>query len=209
MNTSSNNMNCTSAKLKGEYSQFIGSYSGIYTDEFCDEIIKTFDYYQSINGVYCEDTQFDDSNAGRFDWAFDLDSMTPSMDFNPLEVLYGSMQECLNEYQQVFGTLKRIPMYSIVQKVQKTPPGGGYHVWHDENSSLEHCKRVIVWMVYLNDNFKGGETEFLYYKRREQPEKGKLLLWPSGYTHTHRGGMVLEGNKYVITGWFLLGGDNA
>ena len=122
MNTSSNNM-----KLKGEYSQFIGSYSDIYTDEFCDEIIKTFDYYQSINGVYCEDTQFDDSNAGRFDWAFDLDSMTPSMDFNPLEVLYGSMQECLNEYQQVFGTLKRIPMYiqSIVlvymqKKLNKT-----------------------------------------------------------------------------------------
>ena len=61
-------------------------------------------------------------------------------------------------------------------------------------------------MVYLNDDFKGGETEFLYYKRREQPEKGKLLLWPAGYTHTHRGGMVLEGNKYVITGWYYLGG---
>ena len=61
-------------------------------------------------------------------------------------------------------------------------------------------------MVYLNDDFEGGETEFLYYKRRERPEKGKLLLWPAGYTHTHRGGMVLKGNKYIVTGWFYLGG---
>lgn len=201
MNTSYEN-----TKLKGEYSQFIGSYSNLYSDEFCDEIMRTFDYYQSINDVYCEDTQFPNSNAGRFDWAFDLHSMGPSLDYDPLSVLYEPMQECLEEYRQVFGTLKDVPMYSIIQKVQKTPPGGGYHVWHDENSTLEHCRRVIVWMVYLNDDFKGGETEFLYYKRREQPEKGKLLLWPAGYTHTHRGGMVLEGNKYVITGWFYLGG---
>ena len=99
--------------------------------------------------------------------------------------------------------IKRMPMYSIVQKVQKTPPEG-YHVWHDENSSLEHCKRVGMDGL-LNDDFKGGETEFLYYKRREQPER-KVIIMAVGYTHTHRGGMVLEGNKYVITGWFYLGG---
>ena len=55
---------------------------------------------------------------------------------------------------------------------------------------------------YLNDDYKGGETEFLYYKKRVEPEQGKLIIWPAGYTHAHRGGLVLEGNKYVITGWF-------
>ena len=34
-------------------------------------------------------------------------------------------------------------------------------------------------------------------------ERGKLLIWPAGMTHCHRGGMVLEGNKYVATGWFI------
>ena len=95
MNTSSNNM-----KLKGEYSQFIGSYSDIYTDEFCDEIIKTFDYYQSINDVYCEDVQFPNSNAGRFDWACDLHDMGPSLDHDPLPKLYDPLNECLEEYKQ-------------------------------------------------------------------------------------------------------------
>ena len=61
-------------------------------------------------------------------------------------------------------------------------------------------------MLYLNDDYQGGETEFLYYKKRVQPERGKLLIWPAGYTHAHRGNMVLEGMKYVVTGWFHYAG---
>ena len=203
MNTSLNNK-----KLKGEYSQFIGSYSNIYSNEFCDEIIKTFDYYQSINDVYCEDTQFENSNAGRFDWACDLHDMGPSLSFDPVSKLYEPLNECLEEYQQVFGTLKTVPMYSISQKIQKTPAGGGYHVWHDENSGLEHSNRCLVWMIYLNDDYEGGETEYLYYKKRIKPEKGKLLIWPAGMTHCHRGGLVLSGTKYIATGWFYLANYN-
>ena len=57
-------------------------------------------------------------------------------------------------------------------------------------------------MLYLNDDYEGGETEFLYYKTRIKGEKGKLLIWPAGITHAHRGGLVLDGTKYVATGWF-------
>ena len=57
-------------------------------------------------------------------------------------------------------------------------------------------------MVYLNDDYEGGETEFLYYKNRIKGKKGSLLIWPAGMTHVHRGGLVLSGNKYIITGWF-------
>lgn len=60
-------------------------------------------------------------------------------------------------------------------------------------------------MVYLNDDYEGGETEFLYQKKRINPKRGRLIIWPSGFTHTHRGGLVLKGTKYIITGWFHLG----
>ena len=192
-------------ELKGIYEDFIGSYSCIVNSDFCNEIIRTFDYYQSIDSVYCEDRQFDNSNAGRFDWALDLINMQQSMKGNSAHKLNEVLKSCLEEYTQVFGHMKQVPLYSLSQKVQKTPAGGGYHVWHDENSGLEHSSRALVWMLYLNDDYKGGETEFLYYKKRIQPEKGKLLIWPAGMTHAHRGGLVLEGTKYVVTGWFYLG----
>ena len=123
--------------------------------------------------------------------------MNPAMKDNQSQLLNETLQPCFDEYVNVFGHLKTVPMYSLSQKIQKTPAGGGYHVWHDENSGLEHANRCLVWMIYLNDDYQGGETEFLYYKKRIQPEKGKLLIWPAGMTHCHRGGLVLEGTKYI------------
>ena len=195
-----------SIELKGRYSDFIGEYSCAYSTEYCNEIIRGFDYYQDIDAVYCEDDQFVNSNAGRFDWALDLHDMSPSMNGPVSQQMNEVLFECLEEYTQVFGHLKTVPFYSLAQKIQKTPAGGGYHVWHDENSSIQEARRSLVWMVYLNDDYEGGETEYLYYKKRIQPERGKLLIWPAGMTHCHRGGLVLKGDKYVATGWFYLGG---
>ena len=194
-----------SIELKGTYQDFIGTYENILNSEFCNEIISTFDYYHDMNSVHCEDDQFENSNAGRFDWALDLSAMTAMMKSEPQLKLNTILQDCLSEYVQLFGHMKHVPLYSLAQKVQKTPAGGGYHVWHDEHSGLPHCNRSLVWMVYLNDDYEGGETEFLYYKRRVQPSKGTLLIWPAGMTHAHRGGLVLKGTKYVATGWFHLG----
>ena len=197
-----------SIELKGRYSDFIGEYSCVYSTEYCNEIIRGFDYYQDIDAVYCEDNQFENSNAGRFDWALDLHDMSPSMNGPVSQQMNEVLFECLEEYTQVFGHLKTVPFYSLAQKIQKTPAGGGYHVWHDENSSIQEARRSLVWMIYLNDDYEGGETEYLYYKKRIQPERGKLLIWPAGMTHCHRGGLVLKGDKYVATGWFYLGGMN-
>ena len=189
--------------LKGTYQDFIGVYENMIPDDFCDEIIEQFDYHQTVNSmVYCEDEQFENSNAGRFDWAMDLSHMTPRMNRMADRDLNQYLIEGIDEYTHIFGHMKQVPLYTTTQKVQKTPAGGGYHVWHDENSGVAHETRSAVWMVYLNDDFEGGETEFLYYKRRIQPKKGTLLIWPAGLTHAHRGGLVLSGNKYVVTGWF-------
>ena len=56
-------------------------------------------------------------------------------------------------------------------------------------------------MIYLNTIEEGGETEFLYLKKREKPVEGKLLIFPAGFTHTHRGNPPLKGDKYILTSW--------
>lgn len=192
------------SQLTGQYEDFIAQYDNAYNSEFCDEVIKAFDYYHGIGSVFCENQQFPNSNAGRFDWAIDLLDLQQFMKGHPMSDFNDVLFETWQEYTNVYGHLKSVPMYSINQKVQKTPAGGGYHIWHDEQTDLRHSTRCMVWMVYLNDNFEGGETEFLYYHKRIKPEKGKLLLWPAGYTHAHRGGLVTDGTKYIITGWFYL-----
>ena len=86
-------------------------------------------------------------------------------------------------------------------KIQKTVPSGGYHVWHSEHGSMAFAGRTGVYLLYLNDVDEGGETEFLYYPKRVKAKTGRFILWPAGFTHTHRGNPPISNTKYIVTGW--------
>ena len=83
-------------------------------------------------------------------------------------------------------------------------PTEGYHGWHSETNNIACASRTLVWSVYFNDVEEGGETEFLYQNRRELPRQGDVLIFPAGYTHTHRGNPPIGGDKYLITSWALI-----
>jgi hypothetical protein len=85
---------------------------------------------------------------------------------------------------------------------------GSYPYWHCElhpspEDQGESLHRVVLWTIYLNDNFSAGETEFFYQRRKIVPKTGSLLIAPTAFTHTHRGNMPKGGDKYIATGWVL------
>jgi hypothetical protein len=84
---------------------------------------------------------------------------------------------------------------------------GGYPYWHCEvypkDASCETLHRVLLWTVYLNEDFEAGETEFLYQQRKIRPRTGNLLIAPTSFTHTHRGNRPLGGDKLIATSWLL------
>ena len=88
--------------------------------------------------------------------------------------------------------------------IQRYKPTQGYHAWHCEKSSLKTSPRHLVWMTYLNNIEKGGETEWHYQNLKIKPEKGLTVIWPTDWTHTHRGHTTIDENKYIITGWYRL-----
>jgi len=109
-------------------------------------------------------------------------------------------------YVQKYSYLKKLATHNILEvKIQKTKVGEGYHFWHCENAEMKARNRILAFMVYLNDVTEGGETEFLYQKCRFKPEKNTLLVWPSQFTHIHRGNPPLSNDKYIITGWIEYG----
>ncbi len=84
---------------------------------------------------------------------------------------------------------------------------GGYPYWHCEHypraGSVEPLHRVLLYTIYLNDGFEGGETEFYYQRRRIAPRAGDLLIAPAFFTHTHRGNRPRGKDKYIATSWVL------
>lgn len=68
--------------------------------------------------------------------------------------------------------------------------------WHRDGSFMrtpgEESK--ITFMIYLNEGFAGGETEFQHC--RITPREGAALLFP--HPLTHQGAPVEDGVKYVL-----------
>jgi hypothetical protein len=94
--------------------------------------------------------------------------------------------------------------------LQKYQAGrGGYHHWHSElyphpsDPRQDSLHRVLVFMYYLNDVQVGGETEFLYQGKKLAPRAGSLVLFPTDFTHTHRGRVPESADKYILTSWVL------
>jgi prolyl 4-hydroxylase len=86
--------------------------------------------------------------------------------------------------------------------IQRYKPSQAYHDFHCEKANIDSSKRHLVFMTYLNDVDKGGETEFYYQKLKIKPEKGLTLIWSADWTFTHKGHTTLDEDKYIITGWF-------
>lgn len=117
-----------------------------------------------------------------------------------LDFLWVSVQNYVSKYEEIGGTSFHMPERISFQKY--TPPLGGYKTFHCERSHKELSTRCLAWMIYLNTVEDGGGTEFKYYKHTEKAEKGKLLIWPTDFTHTHRGIPSPTEEKYILTGWY-------
>ena len=89
-------------------------------------------------------------------------------------------------------------------EILKYLPGDKFGEHVDAIAGSQWHNRQLTCLVYLNDGFEGGETNFpppgpgLKIK----PEAGKAVLFPPFYTHPHEGLPVVSGAKYVILGWF-------
>ena len=112
----------------------------------------------------------------------------------------------LNDYYDKFIFARQPSVICTEYNIQWYPPGGGFKKWHYESgSSAKLRSRHVAWQTFLTDNPDGG-TEFLYQKRYISAEKGKTIVWPAGWTHTHRGVVDPISEKMVITGWIIFDG---
>jgi hypothetical protein len=63
---------------------------------------------------------------------------------------------------------------------------------------------VLAWILYCNGLPDGG-TEFHWQGHHEEAERGKLLIFPAGVSHIHRGRVSQEHTKTIATGWINAG----
>lgn len=87
-------------------------------------------------------------------------------------------------------------------------PGGKFNAHYDAEYEDSVSSRVATLLVYLNDDYEGGETEFVNIGVKIKPEKGKgILFWNLDqknekiYGSMHQGNEVKNGEKWICTKW--------
>ena len=101
-----------------------------------------------------------------------------------------------------------IPIFNI----QRYAPGEGFKRWHCDwtisNELTEPVHRVLAWILYCNDIDSAG-TEFYWQQHHESAKRGKLVIFPAGPSHIHRGRVNNQETKTIATGWINAGSREA
>ncbi len=196
-------------KFEVDAQTFIGGW--YMSEEICDQILDLYNNNKSLHepGVVGTDIINEDGKV----------TSRPHIDAEAkkctqLRVLKNAqqlslynihLQAILDSYKQKYEWADQVKYYKIVEdmSIQHYKPGEGFYRWHMENTGHGFTiNRHLVFMTYLNDVENAG-TEFLYFPDLKiQARKGLTLIWPAGWTHTHRGVVSDVDEKYIITGWY-------
>ena len=203
-----------------KFKDSIGIYDNAFTKEECQRIIDRHEWaitnklshqggfgelegikkstdYDIISGSdeYVEDQQLTNLVANRFN-KINLDYLNgfcDGDDYDPEGVIMDKTY---------------YPLFQI-QKYDKND--GHFNSFHLENYSADAKDRLFVFILYLNDVKKGGETEF-YFKEEGskkyfaiKPKAGTLIIHPASWPYVHKGNVPVSSDKYILTTWACYG----
>ena len=128
-----------------------------------------------------------------------------SLDFDQFSNLKEVLFENITEYVQRHSFLSTLYAPWTIEKlfnIQKYNIGACYNGEHMEHGKDDHdSKRLLGWMIYLNDIKIDGGTCWPQQNFVSIPRKGDLYIWPAGWTHSHYGIPAPIEKKYILTGW--------
>jgi len=186
---------------------FILQYDNLFSTQECQQFIDSFNRMERAGFTISRQKEGTNSTVKKDDQFYFSDFLSGMeldiSDIAPFRMLTERFWNTVYpSYAEQYGVLNQVANMTIrLAKIQKTEIGGGYHVWHNEDDSPQNMRRVATFILYLNDVDEGGETEFLYYPKRVKAKTGRFILWPAGFTHTHRGNPPISNTKYIVTGW--------
>ncbi|MFT7184695.1 MAG: putative 2-oxoglutarate/Fe(II)-dependent dioxygenase YbiX [Pseudohongiellaceae bacterium] len=87
-------------------------------------------------------------------------------------------------------------------------PGGKYavhsdaeHYDFDAQRFYRFIDRDFSILIYLNDDFEGGELKFPWLNYQYRPVAGDLVFFPSNHLFSHESMPIISGNKYALVSW--------
>ncbi len=196
----------------------IASYRNAGFESVADGVMSFFDRRHDLHRsgvVFGSDSSFAKSEPAKVSTDISLvaiDRSDPEA-FALSDVILRGVTAALDQYLQDRPLFKAcLPEQSLfvmpIFNIQRYAPGEGFKCWHCDwtisDEETEPVHRVLAWILFCNDIDSAG-TEFYWQEQHESAERGKLLIFPAGPSHIHRGRVNNQGTKTIATGWINAG----
>lgn len=114
--------------------------------------------------------------------------------------LFGALDNTLKHYStQVYPFAeKNIKSREHTMHLLKYNQTGHLPAHQDQGVST----RVLSVLLYLNDDYEGGEIEFRHSGIKFKPEPGSVLFFPSNFLYVHEVYPVTKGPRYALPNWY-------
>jgi hypothetical protein len=188
----------------------VGVFENVISPEMCKYIISAVDkvnMWKKAKTVGEANDQVSAERSPRQNEIFMISG------FNGLEALDRFLNQvftkCAQEYIRSYGLtmqgagITRDEGYQILR--YRT---GGYYKPHIDYSSNidsnngQDTVRTLSGLIYLNEDYEGGEIEFTALSKKIKPTRGSVVFFPSIYTHSHTSCPIKSGTKYGIVTWW-------
>jgi hypothetical protein len=80
-----------------------------------------------------------------------------------------------------------------------TGPGEFFGSHSDDSFATPRTSSMVY---YLNDDYEGGELEFIHFGIKIKPKAGQLFMFPSGYSYEHKVHPVISGTRTTMVSFF-------
>ena len=100
-------------------------------------------------------------------------------------------------YKPVFNKLKNIFSFFNFDN----PDNMEIVLWNKDSKMKPHYDTgdILSFIVYLNDNYSGGET--LIDDIKITPKTGRLILFSNGF-YLHKVNKIKDKKRYTLIGWY-------
>ena len=142
-----------------------------------------------------QDTEYGVSKDGMFSnmqYKNELDLQTSTLVYNIKSI----SDLCFVNYAYNTGVRQlKLPDYFSIRKYNSLADMGK-HVDAEDPTDKSHP--VVSGVLYLNDQYEGGEIYFPEQNIKIKPEAGSLVMFPSYRPYFHHPLPVTSGNKYMV-----------
>jgi hypothetical protein len=143
--------------------------------------IENIDYVRN-----CIDIKYKRDMLGKSGISFNQDM------FDIHKEVEDALDVCLNDYESLWHLqMKYKEAFNFVKYLP-----GKYFKLHGDHGPFYAC--TISAILYLNDDYVGGELEFPRQELKIKPQAGDIVLFPSNFVYEHASCELLQGIKYSV-----------